>query len=738
MQKDGQNSRVVRFGVFEADLLTRELRKRGVRVRLQEQPFRLLQALLERPGQIVTREEIKEKLWPEDTFVDFDKSLNTAAQKLRQALGDSADSPRFMETIPPQGYRFLAPVGADDGPSVAAIAVGEAPRKSRHAQMLLVFLAGCVVATSAVWFFAGEADEREALSPTYDFKRITYDAGLNFEPSISRDGKMVAYASDRAGDDNLDIWVQQVAGGNAIQLTSDPASEREPSFSPDGSLVAFRSEADGAIYVVPALGGEPRFLAAAGRRPRFSPDGTLVAYWSGRSGTSSNRGGPSYGVHVVPADGGVPRLLGEGRSPVWSPDGGRVLAANRTAGQSEWVIFSLSGEEEATVTAIGALGDSGLSTVVRVERSFLPVVPQQWLDDDSVLVTAWSGDSENLWTVPLFPESGGAKRQVARVTAGGSSERHAAVAGTGAIVFSSVRSNSDIWTIDIESNTGVLKGLPERVTASLAADFSPHLAMDGQRVVFRSRRSGNLDIWVKDLKMERLFQITATDVDEGGTAIHPSADRVAYRGVLSFNDDPASIYWSQVDGGPRHRFPSANNSSVSDWSMDGRNLLLAQVELLDVKTGDVRELLGGETSWSPRFSPDARWTVFHRQVGPDNRQVFVTPIPEQGQLSDEDLIPITDGKQNDFRAAWSPNGALIYFGSDRDGYRCIYAQPVNRETKRPEGAVKEVFHSHGARLAMSNISSVGFVGVSVARDKMAIAMGELAGDIWIMEPRDAE
>ncbi len=110
MPMERQSGRVVRFGVFEADLLTRELRKRGARVRLQEQPFRLLQALLERPGQIVTREEIKEKLWPDDTFVDFDKSLNTAAQKLRQALGDSADSPRFLETVPKHGYRFIAPV----------------------------------------------------------------------------------------------------------------------------------------------------------------------------------------------------------------------------------------------------------------------------------------------------------------------------------------------------------------------------------------------------------------------------------------------------------------------------------------------------------------------------------------------------------------------------------------------------------------------------------------------------
>ena len=102
--------RAVRFGVFEADLRTGELRKNGMKVRLQEQPFQVLAALLERPGEMVAREELRQRLWPADTFVDFDHSLNTAINKLREALGDSAGSPRFIETLARRGYRFLAPV----------------------------------------------------------------------------------------------------------------------------------------------------------------------------------------------------------------------------------------------------------------------------------------------------------------------------------------------------------------------------------------------------------------------------------------------------------------------------------------------------------------------------------------------------------------------------------------------------------------------------------------------------
>lgn len=104
------HGRIARFGVFELDLVAGELRKKGVRLRLQEQPLRVLSVLLERAGDIVTREELRQRLWPSDTFVDFDHSLNTAINKVRETLGDVAASPRYVETVARKGYRFIAPV----------------------------------------------------------------------------------------------------------------------------------------------------------------------------------------------------------------------------------------------------------------------------------------------------------------------------------------------------------------------------------------------------------------------------------------------------------------------------------------------------------------------------------------------------------------------------------------------------------------------------------------------------
>jgi len=120
-------TRITRFGVFELDLSAGELRKSGVKLRLQGQPFQVLALLLERAGDVVTREELQQKLWPSDTFVDFDHSLNTAVNKVREALGDSASSPRYVETLARRGYRFIAEVHADAHADIDADAGAEGP-----------------------------------------------------------------------------------------------------------------------------------------------------------------------------------------------------------------------------------------------------------------------------------------------------------------------------------------------------------------------------------------------------------------------------------------------------------------------------------------------------------------------------------------------------------------------------------------------------------------------------------
>jgi cholera toxin transcriptional activator len=119
MPPSNHEARLLRFGVFEVDLAAGELRKNGARIRLQEQPFQVLAALLQNAGQVVTRDELREKIWPADTFVDFDHSLNTAVNKIREALGDSASSPRFVETMARRGYRFIGPVDVDRGAAAA-------------------------------------------------------------------------------------------------------------------------------------------------------------------------------------------------------------------------------------------------------------------------------------------------------------------------------------------------------------------------------------------------------------------------------------------------------------------------------------------------------------------------------------------------------------------------------------------------------------------------------------------
>src|SRR5277367_2431053 len=127
MQSSGKFGWIIRFGVFELDLRNRELRKKGVRVKLQQQPLDVLQILLEHWPDAITREEIRARLWPAGVHVAFDRSLNKAVVKLRAALGDDAESPRFVETMPRRGYRFIAPVATDQGPREPLISIAVLP-----------------------------------------------------------------------------------------------------------------------------------------------------------------------------------------------------------------------------------------------------------------------------------------------------------------------------------------------------------------------------------------------------------------------------------------------------------------------------------------------------------------------------------------------------------------------------------------------------------------------------------
>src|SRR5256885_16848998 len=154
MALEARSPAILRFGVFEGDLRAGVVRKHGARIKLQEQPFHVLTVLLQRSGEVVTREELRSQIWPADTFVDFDNSLNTAINKLREALGDSADNPRFIETLPRRGYRFIAPVtGVDGATRGTATGVGAArpPRGRKVAMMVAVAVLAAGIAGGLLW-----------------------------------------------------------------------------------------------------------------------------------------------------------------------------------------------------------------------------------------------------------------------------------------------------------------------------------------------------------------------------------------------------------------------------------------------------------------------------------------------------------------------------------------------------------------------------------------------------------
>jgi hypothetical protein len=187
------------------------------------------------------------------------------------------------------------------------------------AAALLIFAA---MVASGFWM----AKHQMPAAPVVRFTRVTSDSGLTTTPALSSDGKLIAYASDRFGRGDLDIWVQHAAGGMPLRLTSDEADDHEPAFSPDGSTIAFRSERQkGGIYLVPALGGEARLVTRGGHDPRFSPDGTKIAYWTGAGVSVST---PSQ-IYIVPAAGGegvaVQSALQYARHPIWSADGRFLL-----------------------------------------------------------------------------------------------------------------------------------------------------------------------------------------------------------------------------------------------------------------------------------------------------------------------------------------------------------------------------------------------------------------------------
>ncbi|HYO79836.1 MAG TPA: winged helix-turn-helix domain-containing protein [Bryobacteraceae bacterium] len=583
--------RRVCFDAFELDTLTADLKKHGIRVRLQEQPFRILMSLLEASGDVVTREELVHRLWPNGTFVDFDRGLNAAMNRLRQVLGDSAGEPRFVETVARRGYRFAAvwvPVPAmQDGHSASSstpcdVAVTteavlhhpmpSEPESTRQRSKPAFWLYGTVVLLAGSIFLlvarSGGVTRPGEVVP--DVTPLTTYVGSEVDPTLSPDGSHVAFAWNGASGDVFHVYVQAVGASSARRLTSDPAEEVSPVWSPDGRSIAFvRLGGSGRADVVVASasgGAERRLMTINFARPEgwfgslldWHPQGDWIA--ASEFGSAAAAQGL---VLISTRDRPVQRITTPPHAtadvgPAFRPDG-RYLAFVRLTGLGTGVLHGL------------ALGPD-----LRAEGEPVPLTEQS----GAVAANpAWTGDASELLFLAgpsLVPElhisrlrPGSGKPEVVPFTTARQisglrkSSRHAGFSA----VFARSIVDENIWQFSDRRQSATDVDLRPLIQ-STRGDNDAHISPDGTRIVFRSARSGSWEIWVCDIDGANPVRLTDFGgAQVGGARWSPDGSAIA---LHARPEGQGEIYLVSPNGGPPRRMTNhPAQDSVATWSKDG-------------------------------------------------------------------------------------------------------------------------------------------------------------------------
>jgi Tol biopolymer transport system component/DNA-binding winged helix-turn-helix (wHTH) protein len=477
-------SRMIRFGVFEVDQRAGELRRNGARVKLQEQPFQILALLLERPGEVVTREELQSRLWPADTFVDFDHSLNAAVRRLRDALGDSAENPRFVETVARRGYRFLAPV---HGSGVAVDA--EPPIRPPHParRWRIAAAAGALVLVGlGVGLFVGKRGS-PPLAPTPPIAERRLTANPTEYPvsaaALSRDGKYLAF-SDATG-----FYLRQVDTGETHPLTLPKGFKAMPvCWLPDGSHLLVTSavgpERQSGLWQISTVGGSPRKLSDEGREAAVSPDGSQIVFLKG--------GASSQELWLMRADGEQPRKLAGQlgdlfRSPVWSTDGKQVAFLRGVYHPGEYGV-----EPQIEILDVA----SNFRKVVMSQAWFGPALA--WTNDHLVYVLDEAPPNQNdsnVWSVKIDLRSGRALDTAKRLTVGPGQVQYLSSAADGKrLAYVKEGWQEDVYVARLEAN-GTRLETPRLLTLDERQDLPWAWTPDSKQVIFGSDRDGSFHLF---------------------------------------------------------------------------------------------------------------------------------------------------------------------------------------------------------------------------------------------------
>jgi serine/threonine-protein kinase len=641
MEESNRLSSAVRFGLFEVQVQAGELRKQGSKVKLQDQPFQVLVMLLARPGEVVTRDELKRSLWPADTYVDFEGGLNRAINKLREALGDDAESPRFIETLPRRGYRFVAPVELpatcqreEAGPR-PVLAPPDVPAESapstpdRPGRALLWSLAGVL----AVMALIGSWKAWRAPRSDRPLLRLELDVGPEAfsNPAISSDGKrIVVVSSGTLSMRRLDQAAPtRLAGTEGASL---------PFFSPDGQWVAYF--ASGKLKKVPVEGGSPIVLCDAPSEGggTWSEDDSIVA-----------QVGAEGGLSRIPAAGGLPRPLTNPKSNPWGK-WPQVLRGGKS------VLFTIvNGSGEGSLQAL-TLNDGKVKTLV--ENSTYG----RYIDGGHLIfyrhgtLFAVTMDADRLEVmgqpVPLVDEVSSAGRW---------RRGEFDISGNGTLIYrgGSVGNSVVLSWLDSAGNT-------EPVISQPGHYLLPRLSPDGSRLALSVLREGKQNLWIYDLRRETWNRLTSDAEPVILPTWTPDSEYVAFRSghTLSWKRSDGRGNADHLTGVSPNAGPasfSADGKWLAFWPLqDGSDLWIAPVERTQalMRMGKPQLLLQEAGSkGAPRISPDDRWVAYTSNES-GRFEIYVIPFsPGTPGVGRRSMVSNGGGTG----PIWSHNGRELFY-----------------------------------------------------------------------------
>lgn len=649
MQGLSTSRKVIRFGLYEVDLALQELRKSGVKVKLHEQPFQILALLLERPGEIVTREEIQKRLWDSNTFVDFDIGLNSAVKKLRQALGDESDNPRFIETLYRRGYRFLAPVQSEPMSAAAFPAIpsnGEAravgalrseaqtvSKPSGGESSRRLWFSFATLALLALGSLVGYGIRPPVLPRVTGYQEITHDGRQKYD--LATDGERLYIAETGSG--HFEIAQVSSAGGETSFLSTPFTNVMLGGIVPDGSALLIGdfhgTDKQAQVWFLPLPTGAPRRLetvVAASLAPE--PDGRKIIFSDGKA------------IYEAAVDGTNLKKLFSTNGSAYnigvSPDAAHIC-------------FNLTNTDTGTSTLWMADRDgSNLHPLFPASTDTHDSTGRWTPDGRYLLFERYRGGHSNIWVLPWSKSWLGHDPKPLQLTNGPLDFGIPLPSRDGKKIFA-VGARPRTEMVRFDGQSGFKPYMNDLSITDL--DFS----RDGQWITYVSVPDRSL--WRSRMDGSQRLQLT----DPGKIRASlprwsPDGKQIAFMGRTNTSNWRA--YLISSNGGPfQDLVPKASSGFDPNWMPDGKSIVLSLanlgptaqgVSLLDLQTGKTSDLPDSGLYFSPRPSPDGKLIA---AITTDSGTLMLFDVATQRWT---ELVKLPIGYPS-----WSRDGRYIYFDS---------------------------------------------------------------------------